>query len=251
MLDRFDYVHLRDVTTILPIEPDAWRRPEALQLANLSIKIGYPTILLHAAARNDALDCALNYSQLYRSVSSRIGEQITAQNYMKIEELGTILMQTCVAEVRDCITSKAARDTIGDNEIAPLPLELSIRLDKGILRAENGVTYHFTCSHKFPGNKGAKPHVKVRQVEVSNIKSYCIIGVNDCEREDRQQVAVSYKLENCRPQLKDLQELTKKMGQVSTVTARLRLDGDLVTEAHFVLSRPSKSIAQASKRWKR
>lgn len=248
MLDRFDYIHLRDITTILPIEPDAWRRTSVLQLAHLTIKIGYPTILLHAAARDDGLDTTLNYSQVYRSVSARIGDHISMQDFMGVPKLAEILLETCVTEVWHCLSSDAAKRIIGKNEIAPLPLELSIRLDKGILRAEKGVTYHFACSHKF-ADKKTTPQVQLRHVEVSHVKAYCILGVNDCERKARQQVAVTFKLENCQPRLEELQELVEKIGKVSPVAqhSSCNLDNRRLFRS-FV--RPRKSTVRASSRWR-
>ncbi|ETN47033.1 dihydroneopterin aldolase [Cyphellophora europaea CBS 101466] len=154
-----DTIILRDLKFELAVGRDAWRRAGKLQPVSITLNL-QPTSTFEAAALQDDVNLTLDYGKLYRTVFSKIRDQI----YGNVQGLMLDLAR-CVEEYK--------------------LLGIDIVMPKAVLEAEKGLHYHLRIDKSDPEKVDASWSMAIKGIGVS-----CIIGVNPHERQYKQKLSV-------------------------------------------------------------
>ncbi|KAI1923606.1 hypothetical protein LOZ53_002361 [Ophidiomyces ophidiicola] len=187
-----DYINLRNIRLPLPVvlHQDAWSRHSKPQLAVISLRVAFPRVLLQEAGENDDVETTLNYSSLYRALENTIrkasndtgsstctisGNQTLGEFMTMIEDLVKSEQINAIQATKRKVSSDSVQEAI-DN------VEITLHLPKAALRAAGGVE----CVSRRHG-----PGWGRKEFRIVGIRSYCIIGVNDHERTEKQAVDIT------------------------------------------------------------
>lgn len=155
-----DVVFIKGITFEAVVGPDAWHRPNKAQPVVVNVRLS-PATGLHTAAQEDDVSYTINYGTLYKSLMLSLANQI-------FESVQTLYQ------------------TIRSQLPATKSWTITVKLPKAILLAEDGVTFEWTS---VSGDDGVQ--LIVQSMQIANIVSRCIIGVNSHERMEKQQLKIS------------------------------------------------------------
>ena len=160
-----DTVFLRNLRFDLPVGTDAWHRLGKIQPVYLSVEVGF-TEALRSAAASDDVSKTMDYGKLYKTLSSKL--QQSGRAFADVQDLCDVVWASISADER---------------------LKIEISLPKACLRAEAGLSYNRKIEYS-----GDLLHVS-EVLTIKSIRCACIIGVNPCERLEKQIVIVDLCIE--------------------------------------------------------
>ncbi|EER26524.1 dihydroneopterin aldolase family protein [Coccidioides posadasii C735 delta SOWgp] len=181
-----DYINLRNIRFPFPliVDPDAWGRPNKPQPAILSLRVAFPRSLINEAARNDHVRTTLNYSALYKTLEGNIRGAIAravdpqsgAPKGLGLAGLADLIESSVDTERYDQLSSSGMA-------LGPfMTAEMILHLPKAVLRAAGGLR----CLTRTNVSGESE-----REFRIEDIRCYCIIGVNEHERLEKQAVDVA------------------------------------------------------------
>ncbi|KAL4935800.1 Dihydroneopterin aldolase-domain-containing protein [Aspergillus oleicola] len=210
-----DTVSLRNIQLPVPVGPDPWHRPGKAQPCTASLKLSYASAV--AAAEKDNVSLSIDYGKLYRrlegDIKSLSGEGQNDDDVRGIAGVvagvGLGLLEETAAGVRRMRHLHGHGQGGSSTSAGPIPIddvygqcEVHLHLPKAILRAEGGLHYRSSTVWGYKSNHTAGessrsercPVVVEEEFRIEGIKAYCILGVNSCERVEKQAVVISLEL---------------------------------------------------------
>ncbi|EEP82482.1 predicted protein [Uncinocarpus reesii 1704] len=186
-LDYFvDYINLRNIRFPLPLAftPDAWNRPKKPQPAVISLRVAVPRSLIKVASEVDDTPSTLNYSALYRRLESAIRTRVASATAPDAGEDGNLYLGGLIDLCEEA--ARAEQDELlsryGMERAECLSVETVLYFPKAVLRAAGGLR----CVGSSTGRGREK-----RECTIENIRCYCIIGINEHERLEKQAVDIT------------------------------------------------------------
>ncbi|KAI5302045.1 hypothetical protein KEM56_001100 [Ascosphaera pollenicola] len=200
---RYDHISLRNITTVLNIQPDPWHRENVPQPAHISVKLADPTQLVRKSAREDSVKYTLNYGELYREKLAEVARKSKHEQVVRVHELAFGVVAVCRYQLSNA--KPVVPDAFWANVVDDATVDISIHLPKGVLRADGGITYNIMT----------RTSGMFRQKwTVHDMRCYCILGINTHERLEKQRVSISMEFSQKRGTLLSIQRMTAALAQI-------------------------------------
>lgn len=220
MAETPDTVFLRGIRAEVGIEPDAWGRPDKKQPVILDVSIE-PRHDLTPAAKADDVSQTLDYGKLYKRIVQHLGSA-TASG---ARELGF--------QIKDLI------------EASSQAYEIKLHLPRANLRAMRGIFHTLRLAHA-PDPDGSYVKVCVEIHRIVGIHCRCIIGVNEHERFQKQEVVIELEFQQVSSELdREKVETNERRQQRSLAGSHYELTNAVGNEVEGSSFRTVEALATA------
>ncbi|KAF2182343.1 tetrahydrobiopterin biosynthesis enzymes-like protein [Zopfia rhizophila CBS 207.26] len=168
---NYDTVFLLNFPYQIIVGKDAWQRSGIPQPVIVSFCVAHD---LERAGSLDDMEATIDYDKLYHEITAVLTSP--GKVFRDIQDLS--------ATITGCYP---AVDTTDINDpLGNVGYTLSIKLPKGVLRAEGGLKYTQTMNTE----EGQAGHGLSQSLSIENIKCDCIVGANQYERSIKQPVVM-------------------------------------------------------------
>lgn len=171
-----DIIFLRNLQLSAVVGPDAWRRPNKAQPVLISIRCVYDT---QSAGSSDDINDTLSYGRMCKEITAAV----EGQSWRGLGHLISGISEVAVAwPIKEKV-------------------KVSILLPKAVLRLDGGIKVESTLRRLIaPHGNSRDDTFKVDHSEwfLNKLRSACIIGVNNHEREEKQDIVIEIQSPNVR-----------------------------------------------------
>jgi len=171
-----DVITIHNFSYQLIVGNDAWSRPGLPQPTIISLRISHNVA---TASATDDMKTTLDYDKLYNQITSTL--TTSRKDFNDLQDLAFTIL-SC---------HPAAEPEHPHDPISKLPYTLRIKLPKGVLRAENGLTYTQTRESVSDRAGTSLMYFLSQSLEIKDIQCLCIIGANKYERSRSQPVILN------------------------------------------------------------